>query len=257
MPQSRNVSPLLKPTHFNGLCTRFTEKGLRFSIRIDSEHRQAEICDFVGGVAAVEDLLEKLKNLRPFTNVTVNPRRPSAQSLLKIFREAQETLLPGEAISLGYGLDKKYMLRWERQRKSVSDDMEGQAFILVAFNGAHPAGFAGLRITLIHDAESKRIYISQSVSLVYVHPALRGQGFGIDLSIACGYLCQDVLVATYRAVPAGYTIVPAINADLESEGGERFILQVADAMNFQVDMLRIDGKRKSIVVEHAEVDAGY
>lgn len=257
MTQSSKVLPLLKPKHFDGLDTRLTDQGLRFSTRIGPSERQDEVFEIADGEYELEEQLDELQNLRPYTKVTANPRRPSARSLLKILREAKERLLPDESISLTHGLPDKYELRWDRQRKSEGDDTEGQFLVLVAQDGDDPVGFAGVGIRLFHYPERKQIDICHSLELVYVHPGHRGQGFGIDLSIACGYLCRDVFVATYRAAPAGYTIVPAISADLETKGGERFTRQVADALDFQADMLRMDGNRKSITVESTEVDAGY
>ncbi len=257
MTQSSKVSPLLKPKHFDGLDTSLTDQGLRLSTRIGLAERQDEIFEIADGDYELEDQLDKLQSLRPYTKVATNPRRPSARTLLKIFREAKQRLLPDESISISHGLPDQYDLQWDRQRKSDGDDTEGQFLVLVAQDGDQLVGFAGLGITLIHDAVRKQIDICHSLELVYVHPGHRGQGFGLDLSIACGYLCRDVFVATYRAAPAGYTIAPVVHADLETKGGERFTRQVADALGFQADMLREDGKRKSITVESVEVEAGY
>ncbi len=257
MTQSNKVSPLLKPKHFDGLYTRLTDQGLRFSTRIGPDERQDEIFEIADGEYELDDQLEQLQNLRPYTKVAANPRSPSARSLLKFFREAKQRLLPEESVSLSHGLPDKYDLQWDRQRKSDGDDIEEQFLVLVAQDGDDLVGFAGVGISLLHFPERKQIDICHSLELVYVHPGHRGQGFGIDLSIACGHLCRDVFVATYRAAPAGYTIVPAIKADLETKGGERFTRQVADALDFQSDMLRENGKRKSITVESTEVDAGY
>jgi len=257
MTQSSKVSPLLKPKNFDGLDTSLTDQGLRFSTRIGPTERQDEIFEIADGEYELEEQLEQLQNLRPYTKVAANPRRPSARSLLKIFREAKERLLPDESISLTHGLPDKYQLRWDRQRKSDGEDTEGQFVVQVAQDGGEPVGFAGVGISLLHYPLRKQIDLCFSLELVYVHPAHRGQGFGIDLAIACGYLCRDVFVATYRAAPAGYTIAPVVHADLETKGGERLTRQVADALGFQADMLREDGKRKSITVESVEVEAGY
>lgn len=257
MTMSRRVSPLLKPKHFDGLDTRLTDQGLRFSTRIGPAERQDEIFEIADGEYELEDQLEQLQNLRTYTKVTANPRRPSARSLLKTFHEAKQRLLPEESFSLTHGLPDKYDLQWSRQRKPDESDAEGQFLVLVAQNGDDAVGFAGVEICLLHQPEIKQIDLSHSLELVYVHPAHRGQGFGIDLSIACGYLFRDVLIATYRAAPSGYTIVPAINADFESKGGERFTRQVADALDFQSDILREDGKRKSISVKSTDLEVGY
>jgi len=256
MRHSRTV-PLLKPKHFEGLATQLTDQGLAFDIQIGPDVRADEVFEIADGEQEVEEVLAELEGLRPYTRVIANPPQPSAQSLLKMLCDAQESLVPDESISIDYGLPNEYVRQWIRERTKDGDDSEGQQLVLVAFDKDTPVGYAGFEITLLRDNDESRIFLGHTLELVYVHPSQRGKGFGIDLSIACSRLCQDVLAATYRAAPFGYTIVPAVNADFESEGGERFTEQLALGLDFRADMLRMDGRRRSITITSTDVDAGY
>lgn len=257
MTQSKTVSPLLKQKHFNGLSTQLTDQGLHFDTQIGPDDRAEEIFEIADGENEVGDVLLELERLRPYTRVIANPQHPSAQSLLKMLSDAQDLLVPGESISIDYGLPSEYVRQWIRERTKDGDDSEGQQMVLVAFDKDTPVGYAGFGITLLRDNDESRIFLGHTLELVYVHPCQRGKGFGIDLSIACSRLCQDVLAATYRAAPSGYTIVPAVNADFESEGGEKFTEQLALGLDFRADMLRMDGRRRSITITSTDVDAGY
>lgn len=257
MNSSGKLLPLLKPKHFEGLTTKLANQGLRFSTRIGHTEREEEIFVIGDGNHEVEDRLDKFKNLRPYTKIKANPRTPSARSLMQSLHEAKTRLRPDESFSLSYGLPNSYSIKCDRQQTPDGLDIEGQYMVLVALNGNTPVGFAGIDIELRHDIESKQIVISQSVHLVYVSPAYQGQSFGIDLSIACGHLCQDVLVATYRAAASNFTITPIVNAVFETAGGERFTQQLVSSLEFKTDILNAEGRRKSIKIERIEIDADY
>lgn len=255
--QTKTITPLLKPKHFLGLDTQLNGQGLSFEVKIGAEERTEEILEIADGDQDAEEVLSEIQRLRPYTTVIVNPKTCPAGSLLKIMRDAQKSLIPEEKISISHGLPSGYDIEWSRERTTNGEDSEGQYLVLVAFDQEKPIGFAGLGINLCHWRDDKQIYIGNSFELVYVHPAYRGKGFGIDLSIACGQLCQDIFVATYRAAPTGYTITPGIDADFESQGGERITWQLASALDYRADMLRLFGKRRSITVDSTNVDAGY
>lgn len=256
MTQAETGTPLLKPEHFKGLATQLTDQGLRFEARIGPDERMAEIFEIGDGEREVEDALAELEQIRPYTSVVANPCEPSAEALLKILCDAQDSLAPDESISIRHGLPSPYERRWSRNKRT-DEDTEGQYLVLVAFDQNLPVGFIGLRVTLIHGSEEKQITINHSIELAYVHPVHRRKGFGIDLSLACSQLGQEVFEATYRAAPTGYTIVPAIYADFESEGGERITQQLAAGLDVKADMLRMYGKRRSITVKPTDVDVGY
>jgi GNAT superfamily N-acetyltransferase len=204
-----------------------------------------------------QEVFDEISQIRPFTKVVANPKRPSPKSLLKRFQDVKDKLEPEETLSLGYGLKDQHDLNWSRQRSEDGEDTEKQSIVLVAFDSDVPVGFASLSIALNHGPEDNEIALGLNILLVYVRPDYRGKGLGLDLSIASGLLCQDLLEATYRAAPARTTITPFIWADFMSEGGNRFTMQVAYMLTCHVDLLSESGRRKSIKVNYPEIDAGY
>lgn len=140
---------------------------------------------------------------------------------------------------------------------SAGEDHEGQALAVVVFDPVHPVGYAGLQVSLLHDAVEREVFLSFRPELVYVTPTRRGRGYGLDLSLACGWICREVLEAVYRAVPAGTVIQSHVYADYESTGGEAFTGHLHGCLGWGVDMLRETGKRRSVTFDRVELDAGY
>src|SRR5690606_25642611 len=113
-------------------------------------------------------LAAKISALRPYTKVALNPRTPTARSLLGLLTNAQETETKDESISIGYGLPKHYDLSWRRKVTSV-EDHEGQHLILVAFDPKEIVGYAGFEVSLIYQPEENAISAFYHLKLVYVH----------------------------------------------------------------------------------------
>ncbi|MCG2583509.1 hypothetical protein [Massilia sp. TS11] len=258
MPSTKRSRPLLKPEHFSGLRTQMTEKGLSFATNVCAEDRSQEIWRIGTDEQIVEDYLDKIERLRPVTSVHANPIQFSYVRLRRELRKAQITYRPKEEISLTYALGKKYDLKWSSWVDSDDGSrVEGQGIVLVAFDKDEVLGFLDLSVFLTREPERKAISIFHELVLVYVHAGIRKQGLGIDLSIACGQLCQDVLVACYRAAPSGAEISSTLYADFVYEGGEHIFNQVTEAIDFQAELLRDLGRRPSITVKNIEKDACY
>lgn len=98
--QSKTVSPLLKPKHFEGLAVQLTHQGLSLDTHVGPDERTEEIFQIGSGEKDTDDALAEIEKLRLYTRVVANPQQPSAGSLLKILRHAQECLIPDEAISI-------------------------------------------------------------------------------------------------------------------------------------------------------------
>lgn len=250
---------MLRPRHFKGLQTQLSETGLIFNANIGPVDREAacpEIGETYGDMA---EYLDRLADSGSFTRIVMNPTRPSAQTLLKLMKAAQASAMPNEKIDIGYGLAGSYDLNWKRDFSSDSDpDHEGQSLVFVAYDMEGPVGFADIGVGLIHpDSDTDYFFLSFVLSLVYVIPQRRGQGYGLDLSIAVGQVCSDIFGAVYNAVPPGSEISPNISADYESEGGEAVACHARDSLDFTRDMLREAGKRKSIRIEEVALNAGY
>lgn len=236
--------------------TQLTPQGLSFNIQIGTEERRSEIHELAGGEHDVDEVFSDVGKLRPYTTIILNPQKYSAKRLLKIFCDGQKSLAEDESISISHGLPKKYQREWLAE-KTDDGPIEGQQLVVVAFSETSPVGFAGFNITLRHERKEKQVSLSHEILLVYVQPGQRGKGYGMDLSVACSFLCQDILEATYRAVPPKYTIIPTMSADFTSTGGERFTQQLASGLEYRADMLQEYGRRRSIAIETLSVDAGY
>jgi GNAT superfamily N-acetyltransferase len=248
--------PLLRPEHFTGLSTGFGENGLGLKRDI-SQEREMLAC----AVKNSTRVFKKIEKLRPHTRIVSNPSKDSAGHLRRVFKKAQRASFQKEHVNVSWGLsNKSYDREWHCGPSGFSDDClrEGQQLVLVAYaQDAQPVGYAGLNFELLHDRAQRELQLSCEVSMVYVMPLYRGQGFGLDLSVAGDLLCEGLLKAVYRSVPARTTIVPIITADYISKGGERFCRQVVAAFEAATDGLLYENRRPSVDVERVTLDAGY
>lgn len=242
--------PILRPKHFKTGLVRFSHAGLEFDETISAYDRQMEVADIE------EPRLVRLLEVPP-TRIMLNPPQPSARILRMQLERAQANAIHHENFNIGYHLPSVYEHAWVLEEDDAGS-MEGQDLVLVAFDRDRDraAGYAGLTARMLYpDPKEKDFLLSFILHLVYVRPQCRGKGYGMDLSIACGYLCSGVLDAVYRAVPARTHIEANVEADLDSLGGERFIDQVYSSLQEQKDLLR-EGPRRSVSLE-VELDAGW
>jgi GNAT superfamily N-acetyltransferase len=248
--------PWLQPEHFKGLQTQLKKGGITFSERIGHEVREFE-CPRIGkSYGETEEYLTRLAATRSFSKIVVNPRKPSTKALLAKLRGAQRRATPNERIAINSGLPNRYDRRWKCDLASGYDG-ERQRLVVVAYDPVRAVGYAGMNVALLHISGEHEVTLHFTLDLVYVVPQRRGSGYGLDLSIACGLICRDLLEATYRAVPAGTTITPCIYADYESPQGEAFTTHLHSCLALLVDRLREHVKRKSIRLGDVELDAGY
>lgn len=257
MPSTTDIRPLLQPQDFTGRRTKYGRKGFLFNYKIDESSREHEVFNMAR--RDCDEFLDGIVKLRPYTKIVLNPNAPSAISLLEFFASDAEKHNIDDDVNIHYGLPKKYDLHW---RRIIRDDFdsEGQYLVLVAFsvNREEPVGYLGLKPWINHDPDERELLLLNfDLKLIYVRPIHRGLGYGMDLSIACGYVCQDILTATYRAVSPGTTITPIIWADYESFGGEDCALQVNSILEYCVDTLLEIGHRESVQIDNVVLDAGF
>jgi len=246
---------MVRAEHFKGFSTKLDGGSLSFDEVIHPGDREAACLAIGSTFDETARLLEELADLRAPARVVVHPSKPSAAGLLRKLKRHQGDL-PDEMIDVGYGLSESYSRAWERE-VGPADDIEGQHVVAVIFDQRAAVGYCGLSISLIHDREERSLYIRFEPQLVYVSPRHRKLGFGLDLSVACGLMCGDVLEAAYRAVPARTLIDGTVFADYESAGGEAFTQHLHACMEVTFDRLREWGGRRSIQLGRAELDAGY
>jgi GNAT superfamily N-acetyltransferase len=161
-------------------------------------------------------------------------------------------------------------LRTEESKRPTYDRMwvveidpdglwERQDLVAVAFgpDSGKPVGYFSFKVKVALNREQHAADLQIEPVLVYVSPRQRGNGYGIDLSIACAWICEDLLEAMYRAVPSGTSISGSVYADYESKGGEKIGQFIHDCISVKIDLLRDVGKRRSIDLIHFELDTDY
>jgi len=249
-------APLLRPEHFKGLRTSLGSTGLAYSSRIGHEDRE-ESCPEIGETDAdMRAYLENLRSARPPSKVVVHPLTPSSRELGDLLKSAEAGLAPKRRFNVDLSMPDEYERQWTRD-SADDDDSEGQALAAVLFDPVAPIGYLGFSVLLFRERSKREVDLTFMLDLVYVMPDHRGKGFGLDLSVACGQILRDLLRATYRAVPAGTTITPRVNADWESAGGECITRHLVDCLEFERDLLREFGRRRTVRVNAVDVDAGY
>lgn len=174
-----------------------------------------------------------------------------------MLERAQEKDLPGEDINVRYGLEEGLQRRWHCRWLPQDEKYESQQVVLVAFNENTPVGYIGLELAVCRPPDEQLAYVYVEPSLVYVAPAHRGLGYGLDLSIAAGWICRDLVDATYNAVPSGSRIDGELFADYESERGEVISQYLFACLEWNVDRLKKEGARREVSIGEFILDAGY
>lgn len=249
--------PLLQPRHFIGLRTSMgSSTGLAYSSGIGHLERE-ESCPEIGETDAdMLAYLENLRSARPPSKVVVHPPTPSSRELSYLLRVAEARLPSGRRFNVDLSMPDEYEQRWTRDNAD-EHDREGQTVAAVLFDPVAPVGYLDFSVALVRNRSIHEVDLTFRLNLVYVIPDRRGNGFGLDLSVACGQILQDLLTATYRAVPAGTTISPHVSAELHSTGGERITNHLVDCLDFEGDLLRELGRRRTVYVNAVQVSAGY
>ena len=79
----------------------------------------------------------------------------------------------------------------------------------------------------------------------------------MDLSLACAALVSDIYLAVYNAIPNKSTLNINVDADYESDGGEKYIDVVFSEIEIVVELLQNKKIRKSITINDPQLEAGY
>jgi GNAT superfamily N-acetyltransferase len=249
------LQPLLKAHHFRYSDTRMTGAGLSFNTKIRPVDREAACLSLGETFGELDERLAVLA-LREPTRVSLNPRIPSVAALRQVLELSKRKRPPGERIRVDYGLPSCYDRGW-KLKPDRSFVCEGQYLVLVAFAGREPVGYIGMAADLYRDYDGRQVDLTFHGELVYVRPERRGEGYGIDLCVASCRLARELLDATYRAVPPNWTLESTFYADYESEGGAAIAQEIHGSLEYGFDMLREYGKRKSVKLGDAELDAGF
>jgi GNAT superfamily N-acetyltransferase len=241
------TQPLLANRHFRRLdrC-RLVRGALHYDAHIHRHDRQHYCVDFDN---EADDRFE-----RPLTRVICNPADLSLTRFNTSLRRAQLRHFVDEKINASYG----FRLGSGRWVGGIVDDhyAEGQEAMLVAYLGQRPVGYFGLEVHLARD-EARWYHLVVDCKMVYVSPAHRGRGIGVDLAAAGGELVSAVYMAAYRAAPAGAEFSCTVWADYESQGGVSIARSVFENPAYRAEVLIDKPLRLNVKVEPPELDAGW
>ena len=136
--------------------------------------------------------------------------------------------------SSGYGLGMLDNPAWGTP--IVIDEISGAATsestraTLVSFTPQdEPAGHISLNISIWTNADDWSVAMYADVLIVYVRPQYRGKGYGIDLSVAGGWVMGDMVKAVIAAIPDGGSFRFNGMAEYLSKGGEQVCRAVWNA----------------------------
>lgn len=247
----KTVKAFLSPEHFDNR-TKLTPIGIAFSETINDEWRRSFYFS-PDGWEATESYLDGIADRTP-TKVIVNPDGLSAVELTTILERAQADHMPDEPIQIQHGIPAAFE-QWTRDTEEHV--REHQWLTVVAYEQETVIGYAGMEVSVVYDTDKGDATLFIQAEMVYVVPSKRKLGHGIDLSIACGVICSDLLSAIYRAAPSGTLLNCSVYADYESSGGKAFTLQLVNELSVAMDNLREMGGRKSIRFGSVNLDAGY
>jgi GNAT superfamily N-acetyltransferase len=249
---------LLTAAHFDEGQVRLTEAGLSYNQVIDQDARDHS--------AAWET--DNAPDRR--TWVIANPATPSLSELRARVKEWTAANRGKDVVNPLYGLQLKdeYDRTWlfsdeEGKRDRVTS--ESQELVLVAFDaGGRPAGYAALQVSVTHYPADRDIFLACAIEHIYVAPAERGKGYGIDLSVATETLFVELLRAIYRAAPEGTQIHPSIHADLVGKTDRAIVDSIHSGLSEECSVIGYgeDGGsvvdiREDITVRDCGLDAGY
>lgn len=248
-----HLRPLLAAEHFVDVEATLALTGLTYDATFSEVERRENAQQHAG--QELDDADES--PIRGSSRCVIHPDHLTADQL----RVHLERELEGDdaGININYGLGESWALNWSMRQGDIGP-VEGQDLVVVCFgDDGQPVGFASLDLSLTRceEGEAKDLVVRVEAQLVYVSPSRRGQGYGVDLSVACGHIVCAVLAAAYRAADPGWSIEPYIYADFESRGGERFSQFLWEELMVQSDYLREDVGRSDVHIKEVDFEAGY
>jgi len=128
---------------------------------------------------------------------------------------------------------------------------------LVAFTPeGEPAGHMSLNLSIWTNAGDWRVGMYVDVVVIYVRPRHRGRGYGVDLSVAGGWVIGDIVKTVVAAIPDGGSFRFNGMAEYLSRGGEHVCRALWDAAE-AAQAASSDPARPRLAFEPAILRVGY
>ncbi|HRZ59065.1 MAG TPA: hypothetical protein P5163_00605 [Rubrivivax sp.] len=224
----RIISRVL-PRHFRGLNTQLVDGHLTFEETISDELRRGRLMTTSKDVTKLARIVES-SGQRASTLVMAN-RGLGRADWCSLFSMMSGPRTPTkERVDVKTATRLAACNRWERDASDPVINFEGQTATLFALDltAGGVVGFAQVSFSLMwSEPEGKYetdLYIK--VDRIHVAPQHRGKGYGIDLAIAMGDLCADVLVACKRTTLPRHGMGTMVSGDHLTPRGRPAVEQV-------------------------------
>lgn len=252
MSLKSNLRPLLTAQHFTEADADLISTGLAYDATRDENTRRHD-AQFYADQPFCDAAHGPQSPIQGASRCAVHPIELTAKQLLARLKAGDES----PTVNLSYGLPSRWPREWAVHDEDYGPE-EGQEVVVVCFAAdREPVGFASLVVCVSRDVEEQQVDVRIEARMVYVTPSRRGQGFGLDLSVASGRIVASVLAATYRAAEPNWSIEPAVVASFESEGGEKFVNFLIEKLEVATDDLRDEARRSDVSINRTYVDVGY
>ncbi|WP_295539321.1 hypothetical protein [uncultured Pseudacidovorax sp.] len=156
------------------------------------------------------------------------------------------------------GLPRRLVRGWQHRIQPADGySAEGQSVVMVAIHQREPVGFFGGSVEVIVHDDDREVYLVVAADMVYVVPRYRGQGFSMDLSVATGIMLRELLQAVYRAAAPHSEVNVILRADIHTTGGDYFAGKLAESLGYELEVLKEEGRRRTIRIGSFDFEGGW
>lgn len=244
------TEPVVKAEHFGSLAVQLGERGICFASTVDDE----DVEEMIRAAGADSD--KPVPFMNDGIRCTVHPDDLPLAELRAIAGDAHHAQDEDDSVSWDHELPlDAYSEQWRPMWADDESHGEGQELVLVCQTDTTPlAGYTVVGVTASLTHGERSLDLRFDLHLVYVLPALRGQGYGLAMAATCGAMLSDVMQACRAAVPKSWTVNTVVHSDFVSFGGERNVLYIQALLKeSERRIARIPGAKLKV----APPDAGF
>jgi GNAT superfamily N-acetyltransferase len=243
------TEPLLRGEHLKRLGVGIS--GLRLEERIHAQLRESRVGDLYRRPR--ESFLASIAHRT--TRCVVNPADLPADELRSLLLASEPLEERNGDIDLTDGLpEESYEAEWTGDTCNVGYT-EGQALVVVAFADQEPVGYCGLSVMVGRSKPRNRVeaWFGVSLDMVYVMPRFRGQGRGLDLSIAAGLTVERIASVCCRALPERSKVTSSVSSECSTTRGEEILVHIAEDLQNILQITKI--VRPDLQISDVDADA--